>query len=226
MLEGREFLEKLRFGIDAELVQAGGGDLEMKRPSVRRLAFDEQCRALEALNDRGWQIGRDRRSRYADRKVGTQVSDQVFPHPIGGTPRKRLLERGARDARRLHRAESNDDRALPTVARGREHDVDRAAVLPDAHAGHSHPIVGLRLGDELLHMTVRDDHDALTRVRGWPDAVSLVARKPRCTRHSRHGTEFVGGKEAGEGRRLDRERCFELEEVAERGQRGGPLRAD
>jgi hypothetical protein len=51
--------------------------------------------------------------------------------------------------------------------------------LPDAHAGHSHPIVRLRLGDELLHMAVRNNHEPLARICCRPDAVSLRTREPR-----------------------------------------------
>ena len=37
-------------------------------------------------------------------KVGAQMRDEVFPHPLGGASGERLLERRARDARRLDRA--------------------------------------------------------------------------------------------------------------------------
>src|SRR6476620_2204982 len=147
------------------------------------------------------------------------MRDEDFSHPISGTPRKRLLERSARNTRSLHCAESNNDRALPSASRGREHDVSGAAVLPDADAGHFHPIVGLRLGDELLHMAVRNNHEPFARVCCYADAVSLRTRKPRCTDYSRYSAKFVGRKKAGQGCGLDRKWRFEFEKVTKRRQR-------
>ena len=93
----------------------------------------------------------------------------------------------------------------------------RRAVLPDAHAGDAHPVVGLRLGDEFLHVAVRHDHQPLARVRHRSDAVRLVARQPRRADQAGDGAEFVGREEAGQGRRLHRKRRFEFEELAQLG---------
>ena len=94
---------------------------------------------------------------------------------------------------------------------------DGAAVLPDAHAGHAHPIVGLRLGDELLHVAVRNDHQPLARVRRRPDPIGLAAREARGADQPGHGAEFVRREEARQGRGLHRERRFEFEKFAQLG---------
>jgi len=119
------------------------------------------------------------------------------------------------------RVVSTVPRAITTAlcfhCEGVRHDVDGAAVLPDAHAGHSHPIVRLRLGDELLHMAVGNNHNPLARICCWPGAVGLITSEARCTNHGRDSAEFVRRKESGEGCGLNREWCFEFEQLLEIG---------
>ena len=179
MLEGRDLLEQLRLGIGAELIEPGSRDLEMEGFAIGCLAFHQQGRDLQAGDHRRRQIGGDRRARNADGQIRAQMRDQVLAHPLIGAAGQRLLKRRARDARRFDGAERDDDRALAAIARRRQHHRQRIAVLPDAHAGDPHPVVRLGFGDQVLHMAVRDDHDALARIGLRPDAVGLRAREPR-----------------------------------------------
>ncbi len=69
--------------------------------------------------------------------------------------------------------------------------------MPNAHSGHIHPIVGLGLGDQLLHVAVGNDRQALSRIGRRSDTISFVTSKPRRPDQARHGTEFVSRKKAG-----------------------------
>ncbi len=168
MLERRDLLEQLGFGVGAELAQPGGVIWKWNVRPLGALPFTSSAEALQARNQRWRQVRRDRRARHADREVRAQMCDKVRAHALGGASGQRLLESGERQARRLDRPERDHDGALPAIARRRERDIHRPTVLPDAHAGDPHPVVGLRLGDELLHMAVRDDHQPLARVRVGP----------------------------------------------------------
>ena len=82
MFELGDLLEQLGFGVGAEFAQSRGGDLEVERPAVGRLAFHEQRGALEAGNQRGRQVGRDGRARHADGEVRAQMRDEVRAHAL------------------------------------------------------------------------------------------------------------------------------------------------
>ena len=147
------------------------------------------------------------------------MRDQVRTHPIRGAAGERLAERGACDARRFNCAERDHHRALPVAAGRRDGDFNRGAVLPHADAGDAHPVVGLRLRDELLHVAVRDDHQPLARICYRSNAIRVGAREPGGADETRHCAEFVGREKPWQSRGLHRERRFQLEEFAEFGLR-------
>ena len=192
MLERRQFLEQLRFRVVTQLAEARGRDLEVERPSIRRLALDEQRGTLQARNHRGRKVGGDRRARDANRQVGAQVGHQIGAHPLRRATGERLLECGEGDPRRFDGAECDHHRALPTAARRGERNIDGAAVLPDSDTGHLHPTVGLRLRDELLHVAVRHDHQPLACVGRRSDAIGFTRREPRGPNQPGDSAELVG----------------------------------
>ena len=80
-----------------------------------------------------------------------------------------------------------------------------------------HPIVGLRLGDELLHVAVRNDHEPLARIRRRSRRRRphpLASRAARITAGT--ALNLLVGKNPGQGRGLHRERRLELEQLLER----------
>src|SRR5215510_13999579 len=163
----------------------------MKRVPVCRVSFYEQRRALKAVYERWRQVRCDCRPRNSDREVRTEMSNEIRAHALGGASSERLLKSSERDACGFHCAKRDYNEAL---------------------SSNAHPIVGLRLGDKFLHVAVRRDHDALARIGSWSGAIGFSACQPQGANQSRDSAEFVRRKKARQGRRLNRERRFELEQ--------------
>ena len=149
------------------------------------LPFTSSAETLQAGDHGGRQVRGNRRARHADVQIRAQMRDQVRAHAMRGAAGERLLECGERHARGLDCAERDHHGALPAVARRRERDIDGAAVLPDAHAGHAHPVVGLRLGDELLTWQFGTTISRLRASATAPMPSASVAREPRRTDQAR-----------------------------------------
>src|SRR5260370_40994470 len=93
MFKRRNLLEEFGLGIDTELIEAGGGNLEMKGPAARCLALDQQRRALETRNHRRRQVRLDCLSRDTDGQVRPQMRNEILPHSFGGAALKGVPKR-------------------------------------------------------------------------------------------------------------------------------------
>ena len=207
--------EKLVFGAD-RAAASGGRDLQMKvsehiaiRP--RGLSLYEQCRGLQLVG-RGGKAG-DRRPRYPENQVRTQVRDEILPHPgqrgKTGAIERKLCETGA-----LDRTQCNDGDAA-----GREFDEAAARI----HARDATRTRGRWRGAQRQRMRIRQDHEFLAGVV----AIRVRGRRTRGFHQQRHGAELVERKETGMWRSgLDRQGRFELEQIQKVGRRETCRRAE
>ena len=78
-------------------------------------------------------------------------------------------------------------------------DPDNAVPVAHTDSRDADPVVGLGLGDQIQHVTARNDHQALARVGFDTDTVGLRLRDPRSADEEWYRAELVEREQTGQG---------------------------